>query len=653
MQPQATQRDTGLPSATRRIIMWDESPLRVIAGPGTGKTYAMVRRVARLLAAEIPPERLLVCTFTRTAADDIRRALRRDLQMSGANDVQAVTLHSLCMRLLFQSAVFDITGRTPRTLHEFEETFLLEDLQGEGFGGKRDKEKRLQAFNAAWARLQSDEAGWPMDPIDKDFNRKLMDWLRFHRAMLIGELVPQALTYLRENPTAPERRQFDHVLIDEYQDLNRAEQVLLDYLSESGDVTVIGDEDQSIYSFKYAYPEGIATFAESHPHTHDEGLEECRRCPHLIVEMANHLIENNLARESRVLRVLPENPAGEVHAVQWVDIAQEAQGLAQFLRRRIDSHTVEAGNILVLAPRRPIGYAIRNALNAIGVSAHSFFREELLEGTPRQKALCSAQEAFTLLTLLASPEDAVALRCWCGFGSATLRSTAWSKLRAYCDELSQPPLAVLELVATGGITLPGISNLIPRYVCLKERLAAISDLRGVALVSALFPDGDANTGGLRSAALALEAEDYVADDLLEWLTATILRQGAPVHADYVRVMSLHKAKGLTADLVVVAGCVEGLLPRHHPGLPQLEAQQKLEEQRRLFYVAITRTKQTLILSSYAHLPYHDACVMGVPIYGRDRQSVRVTASSFLNELGPYKPKPVLGSTWLAEQHLSQ
>ena len=104
---------------------------------------------------------------------------------------------------------------------------------------------------------------------------------------MVGEVVPESLRYLRENPASEERAAFDHVLVDEYQDLNRAEQVLLDLLAEGGTLTVIGDENQSIYSFKFAHPDGISNFHETHPGTHDETLDECRRCPELVIKLAN------------------------------------------------------------------------------------------------------------------------------------------------------------------------------------------------------------------------------------------------------------------------------------------------------------------------------------------------------------------------------
>jgi superfamily I DNA/RNA helicase len=108
------------------------------------------------------------------------------------------------------------------------------------------------AFNAAWARLQSEEPGWPGHKIDVAFHEALLSWLRFHQAMLVGELVPVALGYLRNNPESPFRTAYDHVFTDEYQDLDKAEQVLIDLLAKNGSHTIVGDEDQSIYSFKHA-----------------------------------------------------------------------------------------------------------------------------------------------------------------------------------------------------------------------------------------------------------------------------------------------------------------------------------------------------------------------------------------------------------------
>ena len=326
--------DDDLVGPARNIAGLDHTPIRVLAGPGTGKTFALMRRVARLLQGGAMANRILVYTFTRTAARDIEGELA-ELGVDGANAVRAGTLHAFCFGLLGQEEVLDTTGRVPRPLLVFEERFLLKDLNGAEFGTIHDRRRRLQAFNAAWARLQSETPGWPVDPIDRVFERELSRWLRFHEAMLIGELVPESLRYLRENPASPHRATYEHILVDEYQDLNRAEQVLLDLLAEKGQLIVVGDEDQSIYSFKHAHPDGIADFDATHAETHDEQLDECRRCPRRVVELAGALIANNQVRTPRVLLQRLENPEGEVLVLQWGSMEEEAQGIAEIIHQRI------------------------------------------------------------------------------------------------------------------------------------------------------------------------------------------------------------------------------------------------------------------------------------------------------------------------------
>jgi len=634
--------DDGLSGPARRIAELDHTPIRVVAGPGTGKTFALMRRVARLLQNGTDPKRILVCTFTRTAARDLQKELAQ-LGVSGAQQVWAGTIHAFCFSLLSRAEVLEATGRVPRPLLQFEERFLLEDLSEEAFGGIRDRERRLHAFNAAWARLQSDTPGWPQDPTDRAFHTELIAWLRFHRAMLIGELVPEALRYLRENPASPHCRAFDHVLVDEYQDLNRAEQVLLDLLAKAGHLIVIGDEDQSIYSFKFAHPEGIATFDKDHPGTRDESLDECRRCPRLVVELANTLIANNAGRSPRVLRPLPRNPEGEVLVLQWSSIEEEAQGIAEIIRRRIRNGDVEPGKVLVLAPRRQLGYAVRDALNALGVFAHSFFHEEALEGNPKQLDESGAQQAFTLLTLLADPEDRVALRCWCGFGSTSLRRGAWARLRQHCETSGDSLRAALVRLASGDLTIPHTGPLVERFRKLQQRLDELAGLRGQALVDALFPDDQEWANPIRSLAARLEGEDFDAKELREHLRIGITEPELPTDVDYVRVMSLHKSKGLTADLVAVVGCVEGLVPTLTGGTPAEQAA-ALEEQRRLFYVAITRTRRVLILSSVTTLPRDLAYRMGARVGRGGRTHANTIASRFLDELGPSRPAAALGTS---------
>ncbi len=629
--------DDGLSGSARRIAGTDASPLRVLAGPGTGKTYTMMRRVTRLLQEGAPPHRIFVSTFTRTAASDLKRAVG-SLGVDGAEKVRAETLHAYCFSLLSKADVLEKTGREPRPLLDFEERVLLEDLGGAHFGSIHDRRRRLRAFNAAWARLQSETPGWPTDPVDQAFQAALLGWLRFHKAILIGEIVTETLRYLRDNPASPYRRMFDHVLVDEFQDLNRAEQDLLDLIAENGAYAIIADDDQSIYAFKHAHPEGVIAFHESHAGTVDETLDECFRLPKRVVEMANKLISYNTNRTPRALRPVPTNPDGEVHIVQWQSIEAEAGGIAQFVKARIDAGAVEAGKVLILAPRRQFGYAVRDALNALGVEAHSFFNEESLEEQ-------AAQDGFCLLTLLADPDDRVSVRCLCASGSSSKRVAAWARLREHCQATGESPREALDRLLTGDLNLTYTKGLVDRYREIKARVDALRPLKGRALLDALFPDGKDWAEPFRVAALGIKEEDFGAPALRERLTTSLIQRELPTEAvPYVRVMSYHKSKGLTADLVVVAGCVQGLMSFVEQGLPIEEENRAREEQRRLFYVTITRGRQTLVISSVAEVPPDLAHRLRLPAGAAGPWAT--VASEFVPELGAAAPKTITGPAFL-------
>jgi superfamily I DNA/RNA helicase len=635
----------GLNGTALQIAQTTNSPICVAAGPGTGKTFALMRRLAKLLEADhVKPERIFVCTFTRTAANDLARAVS-DLNITGSDRVKAQTIHAFCFSMLSKQDVLETTGRVPRPLLQCEERFLLEDLNHAINNGIRECGKQLKAFSAAWARLQHEEPGWPNNEADRQFNATLLSWLKFHRAMLVGELIPEGLKYLRNNPHSPFRTAYNHVLVDEYQDLNRAEQQLIELLVY-GSLVVIGDEDQSIYSFKHAHPEGIVEFPQTHPTTEQAQLDECRRCPSRVVEMANSLITHNALRSKRSLRPSPGNPDGEIYSVQWSNMEQEAKGIAGFIKARIGACSVTPGNILVLAPRRDFGYLVRDELNKLTVPAHSFFSEELLEGNPKDEGKSNAQRALASLILLANPDDRVALRCWCGYGSENLNTKAWANLRNYCEESGNTPWQVLEQLKAGLISIPYTNPLIERFTILKDELSRLGVLKGKDLITSIFPSDQEWASPLAEVANYIEAENYGAEEIVEAIKRYSIQPELPTNVDYVRVMSLHKSKGLTADMVIVMGCLEGLMPSIDNGASANEQDRSLEEQRRLFYVAITRTKRILVLSSVTSLPTKLAYKMRARI-GQSRGTISPTISSrFIAELGRMCPSAIKGEEFL-------
>jgi superfamily I DNA/RNA helicase len=580
----------------------------------------------------------MAATFTRTSATDLKKALRA-LGVDGVDAIRAVTLHGYCFGLLRRDDVFGWTQRHPRALLDFEQRFLLEDLVDPRFGGIRLRGKRLHAFFADWARLQSEVPGWPTDPVDRAFHQALLSWLRFHRAMLIGELISLANAYLRNNPQS----EFDHILADEYQDdLNRAEQQLVDLITVDAAVAVVGDEDQSIYAFRNAHPEGMQEFRNTHPGTRDIELLTCRRCPPNIVTMANSLIARNQFRSPRRLLPQEENPAGETRIVQWRDAAGEATGLAQYIAGQIESGRVNVGEVLVLTPRRFFGYQIRDQLRALDVPSHSFFLEEELEGNPKDEESCRAQQAYSLLNLLADADDLVSLRCWCGFGSSSLNLPGWTKIREYSGTESISVQEVLDRLDRKQLALPHTNNIVNRYRTLKQRRTGLAGLAGQRLIEAIFPLAEDWSESLNQLAYQTAPAGCGPEELRDALLVAITQPELPTDVDYVRVMSLHKSKGLTADLVIVAGAIQGCIPRIERNLEPIDEQRFHEEQRRLFYVAITRPRKTLIISSARAIPRSAAYRMGVPVRGNDPNMARTIASVFIDELGVDRPPTIQG-----------
>lgn len=634
--------DSGISGPALEIAASDNSPIRVLAGPGTGKSFALMRRVARLIEVGAKLDRVLVCTFTRTAAEDLQKEVLK-LGKENVSDIKACTIHSYCFELLSKAEAIELTGRKPRPLLDFETRFLQEDLKQLGLGSIDYCTKTIEAFLASWARLQSEEPGWPKSDEDKKFNDALLNWLKFHESMLIGEVVPEGLKYIQNNPTLDLDGNFDHVLVDEYQDLNKAEQVLVATLAKKGCLIVIGDEDQSIYSFKHANPEGISQFHTEHEGTQDIELVECRRCPKKVVLMAKELISNNVGRYPRDFQPFDKNPDGEVIAVQWDSLQDETIGIAQFIKKRINQGKVKAGEVLVLAQRRQIGYAIRDALKGQDIAAHSFFSEEVLEGNPKKADACPAPLAYTLLTLLANPDDRVALRCWCGFGSESLRSGAWERLRAHCEQDGCSPREALEKLLIAEVKVKGTNDLVERYKILKEKLSALDGLKGPTLVDALFPESEGWCTPIRASAASMEGDEFAASALHPVIRNNVVQFETPADVDYVRVMSIHKSKGLTAKLVIIAGFIEGLIPSAKEGISGAEAQRRLQEQRRLFYVGITRPRETLVLSSVTKVPDDQVRTMGVKPGRRINRDFAAVTSRFLSEFGPHKPTPI---SWL-------
>ena len=624
------------------IASSENSRIRVVAGPGTGKSFAMKRRVARFLETNVDTASILPVTFTKVAAGDLHRELV-NMGVPGCNNLKAVTLHHLALRMLVRRHVLGVTGRVPRPLNAFELEPLIYDLK-EAHGGKKRVDKLIKAYEAAWARLQHEQPGYARLEEDEAFQSDLLQWLQFHKAMLIGEVIPELHRYLHRNPGADERSEYSHILVDEFQDLNRAEQDVIRLLSDAADVCIVGDDDQSIYSFKYAHPEGIQEWLGANTRADDFSLNQCRRCPTRVVGMANSLIGNNQLRPiGRTLDPIPENGDGRVRILQYRDKSYEVNGVAAHVRQMIAEGT-PAGDILVLTQNKVFGEPIYQTLLDAGVPTKSYYSETELSKT-------DAQRAFALLKLLVNREDRVALRWLVGFGGYNYHSAGYRRVREYCSQCGLSPWEALKNLESGEHRLPYTSRIVGAFRGICQDIVKLEELPDLAeVIDYLFPAGQASTQDIRSLARQIH-EELGGEDreaFVQELLDAIVHPEIPTEVEDVRIMSLHKSKGLSSPVTIIAGCVQGLLPRlPDNGLTCAQQRQHLEEQRRLFYIGITRVKAapaarepgTLILTYSPRMPISEAWSAGITPAGQSYGAAILHVSQFIRELGPLAPAP--------------
>lgn len=555
-------------SPAYRIAADNSRYIRVLAGPGTGKSFALKRRVARLLESGVLAGRILSVTFTKVAAQDLQRELS-NMGVEGCEQIRGSTLHALGMRVLSRQNVLAVTGRVARPLNRFEMNPLLYDLPA-AFGNKREREKRIRAYEAAWARLQHEQPGFAQVRSDAAFQQVLIAWLQFHEGMLIGEIIPELHRYLRNNPAAPERALYDHVLVDEFQDLNKAEQAVIDLLATTGALCVVGDDDQSLYSFKHAHPEGIRTFAQTHAGCTDHALVDCYRCPTGIVAVANALIGHNIDREPLQLTPVAANGPGEMWIKQYTDVTREAHGIAAFVDHQINVQGRGPGDILILAQRRTIGNPIHPALKLRGIPSKSYYQESELDSEV-------AQERLATFKLFVNRADRIALRWLLGMGSPDFRAKPYARLRTYCEQTGQSPWEALVALAAGVIQLPHCKHLVQRFQAIQNELRFLDEQTSVTdFVNPWLRSEFTGAGELRILVAGLIAAAGTPPELLSQIIEAVSQPEIPPDVTEVRIMSLHKSKGLSSPIVVIAGCIDGLCllsPKRER--PSLNARQNL------------------------------------------------------------------------------
>ena len=611
--------------------------LRVCAGPGTGKSFSMKKRIERILLDGASPKRVLVVTFTRATARDLQNTLA-EIEVEGATELAATTLHSLAFRLLHQESIASTFSERRRVIADFELEPLFEDLAVPS-RSKLKVRKLLAAYGAIWARLQDQE---PRDAVSLDetkFEHDLMEWLTFHHAMLVDELIPRIYRHLEDNPAQIDRNRYSHVLVDEFQDLNKAEQSLIEILAGQAQMTIVGDEDQSIYSFRHAHPEGIRCWTEGKSGFADISLADCYRCPTDVVTAVNKLISYTQRPDRNILQPVDKNGKGMIHVWQFWMSKHEADQVVREIECLVDSQSVSPAEILVLVRDKQYGKEIDLALTKSHVTHRSFLAEATTVNI-------SVRHQLQILSLLVDRDDRIALRWLLGEKSSSNWYTgSYKQLQRVCSKQSNlTPWVALTQQADKQVEHGIHKRLIEQFISLRDEVQALEELESAqSVVNALFGDENGDSSELREIAQEIinshNAEENHSQEILRSVCVAIRRHIAVPEErdanDAVRLMTLHKSKGLSAPFVFILGCINGILPSNSSYDP--------EEERRLMYVGTSRVKASpedgragvLVLTRAKRFQIGDTRKYQIDgsIDTKYRGLMRVEASPFIQEMG--------------------
>jgi DNA helicase-2/ATP-dependent DNA helicase PcrA len=602
--PGASPLLDGLNPQQREAVLATEGPVLILAGAGSGKTRVITHRIAHLVLEKgVPSEQILAVTFTNKAAGEMKA--RVESLLGGALKSWISTFHSLCVRILRREAAAAGLPRDFLIYDEDDQLAAVRDaLRALDLSEKLHPPRRVLSRISAAKNSGRDPEAPDADSVAASLLARITERYRLSldaaHALDFDDLLLRAVALLssREDVRDGYRRRFRYLLVDEYQDTNRAQYDLVRLLAgPEGNLTVVGDEDQSIYAWRGADISNILDFERDFPGARVLRLEENYRSSQAILDSASGLVARNKRRKGKTLRAVRDG--GEPVRLH---VAGDEYQEAAFVVEQI-------------AARRGVRAAVLYRMNA----QSRLFEEALLRlripyvvfGGVGFYARKEVRDLLAYLRLVLNPRDSVSLRRVLnvpprGLGSRTeaeLERIAaerglplWEALGAAVDEALLPARATLPLGRFRDAVLSLRAE--AERLDLKGLLSRILEVTGysAALAQADSIESEDRLGNL--AELLRAAADYQAQaespSLSGFLDQVSLLSDADTPAGDAPavLMTLHSAKGLEFESVFLVGLEEGLVPHAR----SLSSEDALEEERRLCYVGMTRAMQRLFLT---------------------------------------------------------
>jgi DNA helicase II / ATP-dependent DNA helicase PcrA len=610
--------EPALNPAQREAVEHVEGPLLVLAGAGSGKTRVLTMRIAALIDRHgVPPDRIFAVTFTNKAAGEMKHRIGTLLHRDPTG-LWIGTFHSLSARLLRREA--ELLGFTRQfTIYDEDDRLGLirRLMERQGHSVKLFPPRAVQSVISAAknrmmspAELESSSSFDRLSQVAAEVYTALGPALKAANAMDFDDLLLHPLTLFREHPERLRAYQnrFRFILVDEFQDTNRAQYQLIRLLGEHGNVCAVGDDDQSIYGWRGADVRNMQDFLKDFPNARLVRLEENYRSTQVVLDAANGVIAENSGRIGKTLTT--RRRGGEsVTLVAAADERDEAEWVVRELQKRSAAGDWQLSEMAVLYRTNSQSRALEEAFRRAGVpyrliGAISFYERR------------EVKDLLAYLRLVANPADDEAFLRSVGVPRRGLGDTSLAALGQAAAQWKKPLLETARIAERVPDLRPNARQAFQNFAALIDGAAQLQErppaevldhiIRAIdyeAVLNAEGPEGADRWENVRElvASAANWSEEVLPDpDDASLPLQRFLQEAALLSAvdnevgaeQGVTLMTLHTAKGLEWPVVVMTGMEHGLFP-----LARAEEQPAgLEEERRLCYVGLTRAKDKLYLT---------------------------------------------------------
>ena len=606
----------GLNDKQKEAVLATDGPCLVIAGAGSGKTKVLTHKIAYDIESGIKPWNILAITFTNKAANEMKERIEK-LIGDATKDLWMGTFHSICVRILRRYidrigyktdfVIFDTSDQKTlikeclKTLKVDDKIFTDRGVLSEISNGKNEM-LEPKAYGVKYA---GDFRKKTIAEIYELYQRRL----RENNAIDFDDIINFTIKILSENPDVLDyyTEKFKYILVDEYQDTNKAQFTLVSLLaSKYGNVTAVGDNDQGIYSFRGADISNILNFERDFPGTRIIKLEQNYRCTGNILKAANAVIKHNENKYDK--KLWTENEEGHLPCIYCgEDEYDEGRYIVEQINHLKTEEYYKNSDFTILYRMNAQSRAIEDILMREGITYKVIGGLKFYE----RKEI---KDIIAYLRLIHNSADNLSLKRIINEPKRGIGKTSIEQIQEISDKTGNSMYEIIRNAQEYGLTrvFSNSRDFIEQIEYLKSKKdeLKISDLIKETLNKTGYTKALENENSVEAETrienleefltVAIEFEEESADntlaEFLENITLSSDIDGMEDQDNSITLMTLHSAKGLEFPVVFLVGMEEGIFP----GYKSIGEPQALEEERRLFYVGITRAKQYLYLTCAKH-----------------------------------------------------